>query len=209
MIKVIVADDHPAPRIGIVKTISEDPSIKVVGEAGNGPELWALLARNVPDVLLLDFRMPEFDALKEVPDMRKQYPDMAILIVSAFDEEEYVRSLAQAGVFGYMLKDEEEDTYIEAVHEVAQGRLFFKNDLLHIALSNGIDTPKLTEREEQVLALIAKGNTSEQIARELKIKSRTVGFHVENIMQKLDVNSRAAAAAKASEMGLISAWKGK
>jgi DNA-binding NarL/FixJ family response regulator len=207
MVTVIVADDHPAPRAGIVQAVSQDPNIQVIGEASNGPEVWKLLAKSVPDVLLLDINMPGFAAFVEAPKLIDQYPEMAILIVTAYDNEEYVRSLVQAGVYGYIRKDVDVDTYVEAVHEVAQKRTFFSNGILQVALSNGPGIPALTEREQQVLRLIARGYTSEQIAHELNITKRTADFHARNIMQKFDVDSRRAAATKALEMKLISAWR--
>lgn len=209
MIRVIVADDHPAPRAGIIHAISRDPGINLVGEASSGPEVWDRIASAMPDVLLLDINMPDFDALQEVPIMREQYPLMAILIVTAYDDEEYVRTLLQAGVMGYLLKEEDMDTYVEAVQKVSKGQMFFSERVVPIALSNGTDTPTLTPRETEVLYWIARGATSERTAQKLSIARRTVDFHVNNATRKLNVGSRAAAAAKASELGLISAWTGK
>jgi DNA-binding NarL/FixJ family response regulator len=207
MVRVVVADDHPAPRAGIVQAISRDPSIQVVGEASNGPEVWDLLAKGGFDVLLLDLNMPGFDPDYEVPNMQTRYPGVKVLVVTADDTEESVCSLVEARVAGYLLKDEDMDRYIEAIHDVAQGRPFFSKRILSVALDGGTSLPTLTQREKQVLKLVARGDTSEQVAKTLIISERTVNFHVANILHKLNVDSRAAAAAKASEMGLISAWR--
>jgi len=207
MVRVVVADDHPAPRAGIVQAISRDPSIQVVGEASNGPEVWDLLAKGKFDVLLLDINMPDFDPDREVPDMRTRYPGVRVLVVTADDTEESVCSLVEAKVTGYLLKDEDVDRYIEAIHDVAQGRPFFSKRILSAALNGGTSSPALTRREKQVLKLVAQGDTSEQVAKTLTISERTANFHVANILRKLNVDSRTAAAAKASEMGLISAWR--
>lgn len=207
MIRVVVADDHPAPRAGIVQAISRDPNIRVVGEAGTGPEVWDLLAKCKFDVLLLDLNMPGFDADVEVPIMRKRYPDVRILVVTADDTEESVSSLVEARVTGYLLKDENMERYIEAIHDVAQGQPFFSKRILSAALNSGTTPPILTRREMQVLSRLAEGDTSEQVAKALKMRKRTADFHAANILRKLDVDSRAAATAKATEMGLISAWR--
>lgn len=203
MIRVVVADDHPAPRAGIVLAIQRDPDIEIIGEASTGPEVWDRLANERFDVLLLDLTMPDFDPYREVPEMRKRYPDVQILIVTADDTEESVSSFADAKVAGYLLKEEDADRYIEAIHDVAEGRAFFSKRILSAAL-NGVTAPTpLTKRELQVLERLAEGGTSAQIAHVLKITKRTVDFHASNIMQKLDVEGRAAATAKATQMGLL------
>lgn len=207
MIRVVVADDHPAPRAGIVQAISRDPNIQVVGEASTGPEVWDLLTKGRFDVLLLDLNMPDFDPDVEVPTMRKRYPDVRILVVTADDTEESVSSLAEAKVAGYLLKEEDMDRYIEAIHDVAQGHLFFSKRILPVAMNGGTAVPILTRREMQVLKRLAEGDTSEQVAKALTIRKRTVDFHAANILRKLNVDSRAAATAKATEMGLITAWR--
>lgn len=207
MIRVVVADDHPAPRAGIVQAISRDPDIRVVGEASNGPEVWDLLEKGRFDVLLLDLNMPGFDPDTEVPTMRKRYPDVPILVVTADDTEESVASLVDAKVAGYLLKEEDMDRYIEAIQDVALGRPFFSKRILSAALNGTTSPPILTRRERQVLRRLAEGDTSEQVAKALKIRKRTADFHATNIMRKLDVDSRAAATAKATDMGIISTWR--
>jgi DNA-binding NarL/FixJ family response regulator len=203
MIRIIVADDHPVPRAGIVQTISQDASIKVIGEASDGPEVWALLEERVPDVLLLDFNMPGFRAIQEVPDLLEHFPEMKILIVTAYSDEEYVRSLAEAGVDGYLLKDADADIFIEAVHDVAAGRTYFSSEIRHLLTGKGPDKPKLTAQEKAVLRLAGQGLTSDENARNLTISSSTVNFHVRNARYKLNAHSRTEAAVKALEMGLL------
>lgn len=207
MIRVVVADDHPASRAGIIQAISRHPNIQVVGETGTGPGVWELLAKGKFDVLLLDLNMPGFDPDVEVPAMRKRYPDVRILVVTADDTEESVSSLVEARVAGYLLKEEDMERYIEAIHDVVGGQPFFSKRILGTALNGGTTSTLLTRREKQVLGRLAEGETSEQVARGLKITKRTADFHVSNILRKLDVDSRAAATAKATEMGLISAWR--
>jgi DNA-binding NarL/FixJ family response regulator len=207
MIRVLIVDDHPAMRAGVKQAISEARDIEVVGELSNGAELWAYLARSLPDVLLLDLLMPGFDPMQEIPRIRKLYPDVQILIVTFYDTGEFVLPLVKMGVAGYLLKEEEMSTYVQAIRDVGEGGVFYSKRILPLAVGGGIDTPALTRREFEVMKLVAQGKTSEQIAAELVVVRRTVDFHVENVMRKLGVDNRTAAAAKASELNLISTWR--
>lgn len=207
MIRIAVADDHPVPRAGIVQGTSQDPSITLVGEASTGPEVWELLAANEIDVLLLDLDMPDFQFRDEIPLMRKRYPKVKILIVTAYDQECLVRLLVEAGVDGYLLKDEDLEKYIEAIHDVANNRRFFSKRIVSAALNGGAGLPDLTPREREVLELVGRGQTSEQVSRILSITERTVNFHVASALRKLDVDSRTAAATKAQDLQIISIWR--
>jgi DNA-binding NarL/FixJ family response regulator len=207
MIRVVVADDHPVPRAGIIQAISQDPNIQVVGEASNGPEVWSVLEQSFPDVLLLDFRMPEFEPLREVPLLLDRYPELKILMVTGHKEEEYVRSMAKAGVYGYLLKDEESSVYIKAIYDVADRREFYSSDVRGVARSREPSRPTLTPQETAVLELAAQGLTSREIGHELGIATRTVNFHMQNVFGKLNISGRAAATAKALELKLIEPWK--
>jgi DNA-binding NarL/FixJ family response regulator len=207
MIRVLIVDDHPATRAGVIQAISSAPDIEVVGELNSAREMWAYLQKNMPDVLMLDLLMPEFDPLAEVRRLRKQYRDLRILIVSFYDRQEFITPLVKMGVAGYLLKEEQMSTYVQAVRDVADGGVFYSKRILSLVVGGGTYTPTLTPREADVLKLVAQGKTSEQIAGELDVSRRTVDFHVENVMRKFAVDSRTAAATKATELNLISAWR--
>ena len=207
MIRVLIVDDHPATRAGVIQAISSAPDIEVVGELNSAREMWAYLQKNMPDVLMLDLLMPEFDPLGEVRRLRKQYRDLRILIVSFYDRQEFIVPLVKMGVAGYLLKEEQMSTYVQAVRDVADGGVFYSKRILSLVVNGGTYTPTLTPREADVLKLVAQGKTSEQIAGELDVSRRTVDFHVENVMRKFAVDSRTAAATKATELNLISAWR--
>ena len=207
MIRVLIVDDHPAMRAGVKQAIGEAPGIEVVGELSNGADLWAYLEKSLPDVLLLDLLMPGFDPMQEIPRIRKQYPDVQILIVTFYDTSEFVLPLVKMGVAGYLLKEEEMSTYVQAIRDVAEGSVFYSKRILPLAIGGSMDVPVLTQREFEVMKLVAQGKTSEQIAAELVVVKRTVDFHVENVMRKLGVDNRTAAATKASELNLISTWR--
>ena len=198
----MVADDHPPLREGVKHALNSDRGIRVVGEAGSGPELDAALGL-APDVLLLDISMPDFNALEQVPRLRARYPEMKIVVVTAYDNETFVQRL-MGEVHGYLLKEEDMDAYARAVHEVSKGRKYFTDRALDLAL-NSPELPRLSERELQVLGLAARGIKTADIAEELFISTRTVDSHVENACQKLGVRNRTAAVAKAIELELITA----
>lgn len=206
MIRVLVVDDHPTLRAGVLQAVKEASDIEVVGEAATGPELWARLAELRPDVVLLDLQMPGFDPFEDSSRIQEQHPDTAIVVLTNYGDEQHVQALVKAGAAGYLLKEEDADTVVRVIRKVAVGKVSYSEDVL-AKVGRGTTTPPLTRRERQVLKLVAQGKTSEQIARELMLVKRTVDFHVENACRKLEVDNRTAAAAKASELELITVWK--
>ena len=206
MIRVLVVDDHPTLRAGVLQAIKEASDIEVVGEAATGPELWASLAELRPDVVLLDLQMPGFDPFEDSSRIQQQHPDTAIVVLTNFGDEQHVQALVKAGVGAYLLKEEEASTVVRVIREVAAGKVAYSEGVL-AKVGRGTTTLPLTKREREVLKLVAQGKTSEQIARELVLVKRTVDFHVENACRKLGVDNRIAAAAKASELELITVWK--
>lgn len=206
MITVLIADDHPPLREGIKQRLERQDDIRVVGEAGTGPELFVLLndASRSPDVLLLDIRMPEFDILKAIPKIRTRHPKTGILIVSAYDDHTHVNQLLDADVDGYLIKSEDMSTYVRAIRDVAAGRTHFSQRVFGLARATA-DLTRLSVREMEVLTFVARDATTQEIGASLGISPRTVETHIKRACQKLGVNSRAAAAAKAVQLGYISA----
>jgi DNA-binding NarL/FixJ family response regulator len=204
MIEVVLADDHPPLRAGIRQTLDREQDIRVVGEAGSGPELFTVLAqRSAPTVLLLDIRMPDFDIIEALPRLKLRYPGMRILIVTAHDDRTYISQLLDIGVDGYLIKDEGMGAYVRAVRDVADGRTYFSQRVIGAAVEALEDQASPSPKELQVLALVAQDATSAEIAERLYISPRTVDTHVRRACQKLGVKSRAAAVARAIELGLI------
>lgn len=206
MSSVAVIDDHPATRLGIIAALKNISDITVVGEAGSGPELAALLEKVVPDVLLLDISMPEFDIFLAVPRMQKQYSRMRIIIVTIHDDEKHVCRLVELGVDGYLLKEEPVTEYVRAIQTVAGGGTYYSQRIVPIAWSRSSKpgAPILTPRELEVLQLLATGAKTDDIADQLFITHRTTTTHMSNIYRKLGTNNRTTAVRKAIEMGLIS-----
>lgn len=206
MITVIIADDHPPLREGIKQRLERQTDIRVVGEAGTGPELFSLLhdTSHSPDVLLLDIRMPDFDILQAIPEIRSRCPRTGILIVSAYDDPTHVNQLMDADVDGYLIKSEDMGTYVRAIRDVAAGKTHFSQHIFGVARTTA-DIARLSPRELEVLTFVARDATTHEIGLRLGISSRTVETHIKRTCQKLGVNSRAAAAAKAVQLGYISA----
>jgi DNA-binding NarL/FixJ family response regulator len=207
MLSVAIVDDHPATRFGISTALKEIPDIEVVGEAASGPELAAVLERRVPDVLLLDIHMPDFDVFEAVPRMKGQYPQMRIVIVTIQEDERHVCGLVELGVDGYLVKEEPMTEYVKAIRATSAGGTYFSQRLVPIlwgrnSESNG--TPNLTPRELEVLELLATGANSDAIAAELFITPRTVTTHLSNIYRKLGTGNRTAAVLNAIRYGLVS-----
>jgi NarL family two-component system response regulator YdfI len=206
-IDVVIADDHPVIREGLKHRLERRPDIRVVGEAADGPGLFTLLSEiSTPRVLVLDMSMPDFVIREAMPILRARYPKMKILILTVHNDQRNILQMIDAGVDGYLIKGESMDTYIPAVRKVAAGERFFSQDTFSVALEDA-KTPTPSPRELEVLALIAQDATTDEIARRLDISPRTVDTHVRRACQKLGVSGRAAAVAKAVQLGYVKAME--
>lgn len=201
-ISVILIDDHPIVRSGIKMILEQAPDIRVVGEANRGDDGIRLIERMQPDVVLLDMEMPGLSGVEVVQSLQESQAEVRVLALSAHDDPEYIRSLLAYGAFGYLTKDEALDVIIDAVRGVAAGEEGWLSrraaaQLTAIARTNTKtkDIIDLTEREAEVLEVLAEGWSNDQIADELSITERTVRYHLTNIYEKLHVSSRAEAIA--------------
>lgn len=205
MIEVIVVDDHPPFRVGIKETLAKAPDIQVVGEANNGREMFSILRQNrSTDVVLLDIEMPHFKVADAVQQLKAEYPQLKVLIVSGYDDRGRILRLIRLGVRGYMLKDESLHMYAHAIREVVEGRTYFSPQVVHVALTeNGKDAIVLTSREHEVLTLVAQGEPSSAIGMQLGISPKTVDTYVERTCRKLGANNRTTLVVRALELELI------
>ena len=218
-IKVLLADDHVVVRAGTRQLIERSPDITVVGEASDGAEAIQLAADLQPDVVVMDVRMPGVSGVEATRQIKETYPDMAVLVLTAHDDDEYVFALLQAGANGYLLKTAEADELVKAIRTVNSGQLalspmvagkvvsqFTSGNTLPEVLSNiQHDYGGLTEREMDILRLVGKGLTNKEIGRSLYISDRTVQAHLSNIFSKLNVSSRTEAVMYAVRQGWIAA----
>ncbi len=205
-IRVLLADDHAVVRKGIRDFLAEDPEIQVTAEAASGDEAWALLARQAPDVAVLDIRMPGLSGIELTRRIKAQYPQVRVLILTAYDDEPYVLALLRAGADGYILKTADSQELIRAVKTVAQGKSVLDSQIAPKLIANLAGTrtiEPLSERELEVLRGVAKGWTNREIGAALGISDRTVQGHLANIFGKLHVASRTEAVTVALQQGLI------
>lgn len=208
-IRVLLADDHSLVRQGFRRILEDEADIEVVGEAGGGAEAIALDEKLSPDVVVLDMAMPEVNGLHAAIEILRRVPDRPILILSMYDDLQYVRNAVAAGVRGYILKNALELDLISAVRAVAVGQQFLSPELAAAMESaragetHGPSDPftQLSAREIQVLRLIAMGRSNKEIAALLGLSANTVAVHRTNIMSTLGVH-------KAAELVLIAVKKG-
>ncbi len=201
-IRVILADDHPVVRDGLAAIVNQQPDMQVVAEAGDGEEAIALYEQHLPDVMVLDLRMPKRDGVAVVQNVLEQHPKACMLIMTTFDgDEDIFRSLSQ-GAKGYLLKDAPRTEILSAIRAVSQDRPYTSSTVAAKALQR-MAKPSLTQRELTVLQEIAQGRSNKDIARRLSITEGTAKTHVKSILTKLDAISRTEAVAVAHKRGLI------
>ena len=208
MIRVAVVDDHPHVAIALRALLEKTTDIRLVAEAGRGSEVLALVQHARPHVLLLDLLIePQFDALSAVRDLRASFPDLRICLLSAHLEPTYVRDLLEAGVCGYILKDDDYVTRIESIiRDLAAGRLYLSpqaHEALAQAMYQVCDRELLTDRERDILRLAQRGLPNPQIAQALHLSPGTVRNHLSAIYRKLGVHSRYEALAIVEERDMI------
>lgn len=206
-IRILVADDHPVVRDGLVAMLGTQPDFEVVGESINGREAVDMAQNLQPDVIFLDLEMPELDGVDALRKMRTANPDIKVIVFTAFDTDERILAAVQAGAQGYMLKGAPRDEVFQAVRVVHQGGSLLQpivasKLLRHVSQPDDLSEP-LTPRELEVLRLMAQGLQNKEIALNLIISERTVKFHVSSILGKLGAGNRTEAVSLAAQRGLI------
>lgn len=210
-VRVLIADDHPLFRKGLRSLLDSMPQMTVIGEATSGREAVEQTLALQPDVILLDLQMPAGGGLGAIRELAQRATSSRILVVTLFDDDESVFTALKAGARGYVLKDADEAEMIRAIQAVAEGEAIFSPAIaarmMHYFAAPptaraGASFPELTEREREVLTLIARGYANAQIAEELTISLKTVRNHASSIFNKLQVADRAQAAIRAREAGL-------
>ncbi|TEU15551.1 MAG: response regulator transcription factor [Anaerolineales bacterium] len=213
-IRVLIADDHEVVRDGLRMILEAEEGFSVVGEAGDGAQAVDLTGKLLPQVVLMDLRMPRMDGLEAIELIRDAWPEVAIVILTTYNEDDLMLRGLRAGALGYLLKDTNRQTLMDTLRAAARGEALLLPDVIARALSAApsglsasrrasVKEPKLTEREHQVLRRAAKGERSKEIAAGLGITERTVKSHLSSIYNKLGVDSRAAAVAEAAKRGLL------
>lgn len=210
-LRILIADDHPLFRNGMRALLATDPEMEVVGEATAGDEAIALAASLQPEVILMDLGMPGVGGIEATRRILQASPHIRILVVTMYEDDQSVFTAMRAGARGYLLKGANPDEVLRAIHAVGSGEAIFSPTiatrlidffaaLQPVALPHAL--PELTDREREILVLIARGHNNAAIARQLALSTKTVGNYVSNIFSKLQVADRAQAMLRAQQAGL-------
>jgi DNA-binding NarL/FixJ family response regulator len=213
MIRVLLVDDHVVVRRGLRAFVETEPELEVVGEAGDGAQAlellrqWQTLGEPLPDVVLMDLRMPRMDGTEATQRITVGYPGVRVVVLTSFGEVERVHTALAAGAAGYLLKDAEPGEVASAIRAAAMGEVHLDSavagQLVRRISAPRIGLTALTAREREILALVAEGHPNRKIAERLVISERTARTHVSNVLNKLQLSSRTQAALFAIREGLI------
>ena len=210
--RIVVADDHDLVRTGLVRLLEGEPDIVIIGEAARGDEAVAMCVRLTPDLVLMDVRMPGIDGLTATAEIQHRLPGTAVLIVTLYEDQEYILRAIKAGAAGYILKDASKQEILTTVRKVLDGESVLDPAMTMRVLrrltmeSSQLSTPpldSLTPRETEVLQFVVEGCTNQEIAKHLSIGAGTVKSHVEHIISKLGAAGRTQAAVRAVQRGLV------
>jgi DNA-binding NarL/FixJ family response regulator len=213
MTRVLIADDDDLMRAGLVELLSGDPEIEIVGQAATGREAIERVRRLDPDVVLMDVRMPDLDGIAATRELARAAPDTKVLILTTFEQDDYVFGALRAGASGFLLKRTRPEELIAAVHAVAVGDSLLSPSVTRLVIDRMAQQPTpvlgdrakidaLTPREREVLELVARGLSNREIATELVVEESTIRTHVKRILMKLDLRDRVQVVIFTYETGL-------
>lgn len=214
-IRVLIVDDHLVVREGLRLILETSEGIELVGDAADGASAVRLVSEVQPDVVLMDLRMPGMDGIEALERIRAEWPHIAVVILTTYNEDDLMMRGLRAGASGYLLKDTNRETLFNAIRTAARGETLLQPEMMARLLSHTVRNEsqplstnsrgglELTEREREVLTRVAHGERSKEIAAQLGITERTVKAHLASIYTKLDVDSRASAVAVAIERGIL------
>ena len=214
MIRVLICDDQTVVREGLAAILSTDREIEVVGLASNGREVLAFLQESQPDVVLLDLKMPVMNGVQTTQHLRRTHPEVKVLILTTYADDRWVLDAVRAGASGYLLKDTRREVLIDAIKGTAEGKTYLDPAIAgkltqQVVSGTGPSEPaeppldSFTEREQEVLSLLAQGHSNPEIADRLHLARGTVRNYVSAILQKLGVSDRTQAAVVAVQRGMI------
>src|SRR5512143_2023855 len=211
-IRILVADDHALVREGIIAILKLHGDLEVAAEAADGKEAIQKAAKLKPDIVSMDIAMPALGGLEATMEIKKNHPEIKILVLSQYDDKEYVNRLLKAGVSGYILKHAVGTDLISSIRAVARGEFYLYSAIASSVVGDYLSTrdaaaedpyERLTDREKQVLKLIAEGQSHKEVASLLNISSKTVIAHYTNVHEKLDIRTRAGLIKFAFQRGIV------
>lgn len=208
-LRIILADDHAVLRDSLALLINRQPGMRVIGQAGDGEELLALVRRQPPDLVVMDLSMPRLNGLEATRRLKAEFPEVRVVILTMHEDPGYLTGLVRAGADGFMLKRSAADRLVEGLRTVAGGQIWFDPALAAKALSEGLHpepvgqgaASRLSQREEQVLRQLAWGYSNKEIADRLHLSVKTVETYRQRIAEKLDLRSRAEMVQYAVQQG--------
>ena len=189
--RVLLVDDHPLVREGLKARLNAVPGLEVVGEAGNATEAFAVVGQAQPDLVLMDIGMKDVNGIELTAELLASHPKLHVLMLSMYDNPEYVNRAMQAGARGYVLKDAPSDEIVSAIEAITAGQTYLSAAISGRLLRSQTPRPMLSLRESQILAALGKGHASRQIAQDLDLSVRTVETHRQNIRRKLNLEGQA------------------
>lgn len=201
-IRVLIVDDHPIVRQGLVSILEEEHDMEVVGQAADGHEAIAQFHLHQPDVVLLDLRMPQLGGVEVITSVRSDCPEARIIMLTIYDTDEEIYRGLRAGARAYLLKDTPCDEILEVIRAVCDGQRYIPNTISE-KLAARVERADLSDREQQVIELMATGKNNRDIGEHLHITEHTVRFHVNNILSKLGANDRAHGIVLALRQGIV------
>jgi DNA-binding NarL/FixJ family response regulator len=205
VIRLLIADDHAVVRTGLTQLVAAIEGVELVGAAGNGAEAVSLCATAAPDVVLMDLEMPVLDGIEATRQIKAAHPAIAVVVLTSFSDRARILSALDAGAAGYLLKDVEPDELARAIHAAATGDVPLEPRAARTLLASRTTPPPgegLSEREREVLLLVAEGLPNKLIARRLSISEKTVKAHLTSVFRQIGVTDRTQAALWAVEQGL-------
>lgn len=206
VIRILIADDHCIVRQGLATLLDREADLTVVAQAGNGYEAIELFRKHQPDLVLMDLRMPELDGVSAIKILVQEFKNPQIIVFTTYDGDEEIYRGLRLGAKGYLLKDTEPKELLTAIRAVGKGQTFIP-PTVGAKLAERMGNPQLSDRELDVIRLIVGGKTNQEISSILHISESTVKFHVNNILNKLNVNDRTQAALIALKRGIASTWR--
>ncbi|BAC89624.1 response regulator transcription factor [Gloeobacter violaceus] len=201
-IRILIADDHPVVRQGLAAMIDRQAAMRVVAEAADGREAVTRYREHLPDVALMDLRMPAMDGVEAIVAIRSEFPDSRIIVLTTYDTDEDIYRGLRAGAMAFLLKEAPTEELVEAIRAVHAGHKRIPQQVA-AKLANRLSNPELTARELEVLHLVVKGQTNKEIAASLFIGEGTVRAHMNNILAKMGAHDRTQAATLAIRRGLV------
>lgn len=205
-IKVFVVDDHPMVVEGLTSMLSREPSIELMGHAGNAASCLGYFVQHTADVVLVDINLPGKNGMELCQELKAKYPQVKVLAISSFNQGSYVKQMMELGASGYVFKNALKEELLEAIHEVMNGRIYLSHEASYAMREEkkrSESLPRLTKREKEVIQCIADGLTNPQIADKLFVSQSTIESHRKSLMSKLNASNTASLLKAGSEFGFL------